>query len=110
MGGKKKGMLLLQFSHRCLVASLFSLFSNSKSDALSPGQGNPRFTAIANDKNVGQPRGKAVATGVPHMHTERSRMSFPVGGHTNMTDAGSTNHHTDIACVEFDKVDYLASP
>lgn len=90
---------------------LVFLFRNSfKSDALSPKERNPRLIAIASDKTVRNPCGKAVAIVILHMHhIKRTRMSFPVG-HTKTTEAGSTNHHTHIAHVEFDQVDYLAGP
>lgn len=72
-----------------LVPALFScqpavsLFSNIKSDAPFPGQGNPKFITFAKDRNVGELHGKTVATGIPHMcHIEGASIAVPVGDDT----------------------------
>lgn len=53
---------------------------------------------FANDKNVGEPGGKAVADAVFNVHyVKRARMLLSVGDHTNTPQVSTSGHHAHVA-------------
>lgn len=88
---------------------LVSLFSNGEADSFSSGKRDPWFVTLANNKNVGQPSGKAVAIGIFHMnHIKRAGMSLSVGDYTNSSQVSTSSHHTQVPSVKLDEVSYFA--
>lgn len=90
--------------------SLISLFSNGEADTLSTGKRNPWFVAFANNKNVREAGGKAVAIGIFHMnHIKRTGVSLSVGDHTNSSQVGTSGHHAQVTSVKLDEISNFAS-
>ena len=59
--------------------SLVSLLSNGKEDTFSMGKRDPQFVAFANNENVGEPGGKAVAISIFHMNYIKRTRNVPPG-------------------------------
>ena len=71
---------------------------------------DPWFVAFANNENVGEPSGKAVAIDIFHMnYIRRTRMSLPVGDHTNSSQVSTSSHHAQDTSVKLDEISNLAS-
>jgi len=69
-------------------------------DAFSLGKRCLWFVAFANNKNVSEPDGKAVAFGVFHMnHIKGTRRSLSVGDHTNSSQVSTSGHHILVEWV-----------
>lgn len=53
---------------------------------------------LADDKNVGEPGGKAVPSAVFNMHhIKRARMLLSIGDHTNTPQVSTSGHHAHVA-------------
>ena len=74
------------------------------------GRDNLWFVAFTNNKNVGEPGGKAVAFGIFHMnHIKRTRRSLSVGDHTNSSQVSTSGHHIQVTSVKLDEMGNLVS-
>lgn len=52
---------------------------------------------LADDKDVGEPGGKAVSCAVLDVHhVEGARVTLPVGDHTNTPQVSATGHHAQV--------------
>lgn len=56
---------------------------------------------LANDKDVGEPGGKAVACAILDVHhIKRARVTLPVGDHSNTPQVSTTSHHAQVTWEE----------
>lgn len=56
---------------------------------------------LANDEDVGKPGGEAVACAILDVHhVERSRVTLPVGDHTNTPQVSTAGHHAKVTWRE----------
>lgn len=60
-------------------------------------------THFANNEDVGEPGGKAVAISVLHVnHVKRPGVSLAVGDHPNTAQVGTAGHHAQVTWGEED--------
>ena len=71
---------------------------------------DPWSVACANNKIVGELDGKAVAIGIFYMsYIKRTRMSLPVGDHSNSSQVGTSSHHAQVTNIKFDEISNISS-
>lgn len=59
---------------------------------------------LANDKDVGEPGGEAVARAVLHVHhIKGARVPLSVGDDTNTTQVSTTRHHAQVTYTQVDR-------
>lgn len=56
---------------------------------------------LANNEDVGEPGGEAVACAILDVHhIERARVTLPVGDHSNTPQVSTTSHHAEVTWEE----------
>ena len=68
------------------------------------------YIAFANNENVREPSGKAVAVDIFHInYIKRTWMSLQVDDHTNSSQVSTSSHHAQVTSVKFGEISNLAS-
>lgn len=61
-------------------------------------QNIPVCSHLADDEDVGEPGGEAVACAILDVnHVERARVTLPVGDHTNTPQVSTASHHAQVS-------------